>query len=129
MMNFAVSEEDAFQISEGSVSHSVLSDLLANGNCSTEKQQEISGLLQYRVRSGLRVGEEDSNNGWKDTVWLDNADVGEHTPIHLHYQHSYTCDPEEYNGMSMLWLNGGCVSAQPTQPNQSTHLTTRLCLS
>ena len=37
--------------------------------------------------------------------WLDNSD--EHKHIHLHYQHSYTCNQTDYNAMSMLWLNGG----------------------
>ena len=46
-----------------------------------------------------------ADNAWKDVVWLDNAD--DHKHIHLHYQHSYTCNETDYNEMSMLWLNGG----------------------
>ena len=98
-----LSEEDAFQISHGSVSHSALRDLLmAGSNHSTAKQQEIDELLQkYRVPEDRRQ----EGYEWKDVVWLDNAD--EHKHIHLHYQHGYTCDEGDYNGMSMLWLNGG----------------------
>ena len=98
-----LSAEDAFQISEGSVSHTALTDLLLNGNCSTEKQDDIKGLLgKYRVQADRHS---ESGAEWKDNVWIDNADAHRH--IHLHYQHSYTCDEDTYNGMSMLWLNGG----------------------
>ena len=37
-----LSQEDAFQISQGEVSHGALIELLSNGNYSTQKQQEVS---------------------------------------------------------------------------------------
>ena len=101
-----LSEEDAYQISHGSVSHSHLTELLANGNHSTEQQQKISELLgKYQVDEKFRVDGYGDPQDYKNSVWLDNADAKKH--IHLHYQHSYTCEPGDYNGMSMLWLNGG----------------------
>lgn len=96
-----LSEEDALQISHGAVSHSALTELLANSSQSTQKQQQIADLLsKYRAPED-GVG----HSKWKDMVWIDNAD--EISNIHLHYQHEYTCDEGDYNGMSMLWLNGG----------------------
>eukprot|EP01046_Picozoa_sp_COSAG06_P002753 COSAG06_NODE_100_length_24132_cov_93.237507_14_plen_1117_part_00 len=105
-----LSAEDARQISEGSVSHSALQELLDGGNCSAPKQEQISDVLgQYRVDpmhwEAANKDESYNENLWKDTVWIDNSP--RERPIQLHYQHSYTCDSSEYNGMSMLWLNGG----------------------
>jgi hypothetical protein len=80
-----LSEEDAFQISHGSVSHSALRDLLIDGNHSSPKQQEIDALLE-KHRAPAHHREEGYE--WKDMVWLDNAD--EHKHVHLHYQHAYT---------------------------------------
>ena len=97
-----LSEEDAFQISHGSVSHQALRNVLNVTSLSSTKHKEIDALLQkYRTPEHQR----EEGDEWKDMVWLDNAD--EHKHIHLHYQHSYTCDEEDYNAMSMLWLNGG----------------------
>ena len=91
-----LSEEDAFQISHGSVSHSALRDLLMNSNCSSAKQQTIDELLgKYRAPAHVRQ----TGSEWKDTVWIDNKDAHKH--VHLHYQHSYTCDEGDYNAMSM----------------------------
>ncbi len=98
-----LSEEDAYQISHGRVSHSALKNLLAVGNYSAQLQQEIDELLEkYRAPEEKWSAE---GAGWKDMVWIDNSHEGK--DIHLHYQHSYTCEDGSYNGMSMLWLNGG----------------------
>jgi H+/Cl- antiporter ClcA len=42
-----------------------------------------------------------------DVLMLDN--FAEHGPyIHVHYEHTYTCEGKhDYNDMAMLWLNGG----------------------
>lgn len=97
-----LSEEDAHMISQGSISHPVLTSLLAN--CSGDGTAEISEkLLKFRAPDS--AWSEDGHE-WKDFVWLDNAD--ENPTIQLHYQHSYNCpDRNDYNAMSMLWLNGG----------------------
>jgi CBS domain-containing protein len=104
-----LSQEDAHQISHGTVEHEHLSQLLYTGNHSTLEQLRILEMLgKYRVDPEQRQDDSDGygdGRHWKDTVWLDNAAEQRH--VHLHYQHSYTCDPKDYNPMSMLWLNGG----------------------
>ncbi len=100
-----LSEEDAFQISHGSVSHSALSELLKDSSSGSARSAAIQDLLQgYRMPEHYREQEEGGAE-WKDKVWIDNADEEKH--VHLHYQHAYTCDEGDYNAMSMLWLNGG----------------------
>ena len=93
-----LSEEDAFQISHGSVSHAAFAELV--GNTTLAQQRASAGLAAYRVSDDLQ------GDAWTDVVWIDNSgDDSQH--VHLHYQHSYTCNETDYNGMSMLWLNGG----------------------
>ena len=111
-----LSEEDTFQISSGQVSHTALTELLGHNNETTEKQMEILELLgKYRTPADTR---EDAD--WKDMVWLDNAE--EHKHIHLHYQLSYTCDDGDYNGMSMLWLQGGVKAAKVLMQRGFPHM-------
>eukprot|EP01043_Picozoa_sp_COSAG02_P009157 COSAG02_NODE_306_length_25175_cov_76.540118_18_plen_820_part_00 len=97
-----LSEEDAHMISQGSVSHSYLTEVLSN--CSGGDTADINDKLsKFRAPEEAWDGDVDE---WKDFVWLDNADVNR--KIQLHYQHSYTCpDRSDFNSMSMLWLNGG----------------------
>eukprot|EP01048_Picozoa_sp_COSAG05_P026973 COSAG05_NODE_7638_length_786_cov_1.199418_2_plen_148_part_00 len=81
-----LSEEDAYQISHGTVSHSVLEGLLANGNHSTYEQRRITELLgKYRTHEDFQVDADGVYQEWKDTVMIDN--VAAHKHIHLHYQH------------------------------------------
>ena len=101
-----LSEEDAFQISHGTVSHTVLSEVVGqNPLLMTDAQTAMASKLEaHRVEQDMRV-DDDAENAWKDVVWLDNTN--DNKTIHLHYQHSYTCNSSDYNEMSMLWLNGG----------------------
>ena len=91
-----LSAADAFQISNGFVSHETLTELV--GNTTLAQQRVTARLAKHRVDEELR------EDAWKDVVWLDNDGTEN---IHLHYQHSYTCNSTDYNSMSMLWLNGG----------------------
>ncbi len=92
-----LSQEDAFQISHGYVSHDAMAQLV--GNTTAAQLHVADRLAQHRVRDDLQ------DEPWNDVVWIDNAD--DEQTIHLHYQHSYTCNATEYSSMSMLWLNGG----------------------
>lgn len=113
-----LSEEDAFQISDGRVSHSALKNLLATGSYSTELQQEVNELLEKYRAPEAKWSEEGA--GWKDMVWIDN---GHHSKdIYLHYQHAYTCEDGSYNGMSMLWLNGGVKGVKVLMQRGFPHL-------
>ena len=120
-----LSAEDAHQISDGSVSHSALQELVDSGNCSAPRQQWIGEVLgRFRVDpmhwEAVNDDEGYNENLWKDTVWMDNS--RRENPIQLHYQHSYTCDPAEYNGMSMLWLNGGVKGVKVLMQRGFPHL-------
>ena len=75
-----MSAEDAFQISNGVVSHSTLTAAFGQDVNMTAQLQ------QSRVKDSLRE-ETDPDNAWKDVVWMDNAEAEK--PIHLHYPHSY----------------------------------------
>jgi len=58
------------------------------------------------IRYNIICPRDEEEEFWKDHVMMDNTDLHKH--IHLHYQHSYTCENQgDYNAMSMLWLNGG----------------------
>ena len=55
-----------------------------------------------------RISSEYNSSADTDVIWLDNQDTAK-SYIHLHYVHTYNCGKKshKYNGMSMLWLNGG----------------------
>ena len=92
--------EDQTEISHGAVSHTVLTELL---------RANTSGASAFidaaRLNLKYRVDEQDRDAPWKDVTWIDNGHNKDY--IKLHYQHSYTCNETDYNGMSMLWLSGG----------------------
>jgi CBS domain-containing protein len=95
-----LSEEDAYQISQGSISHDALTGLLGNCSANSKITEQLSNF-----RAPSEKWDDGEENKWKDVVWLDNGHEDKH--IHLHYQHGFTCPEGDYNPMSMLWLNGG----------------------
>ena len=116
---------DTYQISGGTVSHEFLYDLLIEANASNctgpsrrlgsqrmlgaassskavpfSLSDVVKSLKQFKPDSQFKAYHEQD-----DVVWMDNGKKY----IHLHYSHVYTCskDNHEYNGMAMLWMNGG----------------------
>ena len=92
-----LSQEDAFQISHGYISHEAMTQLV--GNTSVAQRRVAEMLAEHRVREDLQT------EPWNDVVWIDNAETEQ--TVNLHYQHSYNCNTTDYSSMSMLWLNGG----------------------
>ena len=78
-----LSEEDAFQISHGSVSHAAFAELV--GNTTLAQQRASAGLAAYRVSDDLQ------GDAWTDVVWIDNSgDDSQHRspslPAFVHVQ-------------------------------------------
>lgn len=101
--------EDRYQISHGEISHSYLSSLLNRTNTSscTSADPDMVADIMSKVNT-YRVSSEYNSSADADVIWLDNQDTAK-SYIHLHYVHTYNCGKKshKYNGMSMLWLNGG----------------------
>lgn len=81
-------------------------------------------LYKYQADDGDEMA---AGDAWKDAVLLDNQhDDGRGEHIHLHYPHAYTCNAtaHEYNGMAMLWLNGGVKGVKVLMQRGFPHLLT-----
>lgn len=121
-----LSEQDAFQLSNGAVSNARLAELLgqveASGTALPPELANIKANLAAHKyapeeQEVLTVGSEDA---WKDAIMIDNGN--EH--IHLHYPHAYTCNATsgDYNPMAMLWLNGGVKGVKVLMQRGFPHL-------
>lgn len=107
-----LSEADVHQISYGTARHERLADLLrlVDNVDSIEELAEMKRNLDLYKYEAKNEDEMMAEDAWKDVVMIDNQhNDGRGEFIHLHYPHAYTCNAtaHEYNGMAMLWLNGG----------------------
>lgn len=117
------------QISYGAARHERLAELLQlveNVDSATELAELKRNLDLYKYKA-----EDDDEmaaaDAWKDAVLMDNQhDDGRGEHIHLHYPHAYTCNASahEYNGMAMLWLNGGVKGVKVLMQRGFPHLLT-----
>jgi hypothetical protein len=108
-----------------------------------QRWQRVPGVGEVEVE-----GNKADEDHWKEAVMIDNvlttnSSSSQHRRlgaaagggggggggagggyIHVHYPHSYTCkDPEHnYNGMAMLWLNGGVKGVKVLMQRGFPHL-------
>ena len=108
-----LSESDTFQLTHGGISNDKMSAIIASVEAllpaGTPLPPDLAAMKGNLVSHKFTPDEEDdlhdvgAEDAWKEAVLIDNAN--DH--VHLHYPHSYTCNGTDYNGMAMLWLNGG----------------------